>query len=197
MDYFWRCQKARRASLPEKNIKAAFAVTGIHPFRRAQVLDLVEKAQPIVAHTLETTYPPPSANPGFPAFYTALPANTQEVVDLKRQISESEDVAALWASGVSLADIAETTLAKSLIADETIRQKASGPKKSKSEHHYMSKVMLISCSDLDKARKRSIEKDGTTKAKKELRERRKTEKGYPPLANGVSGSHVTELLRLF
>ena len=43
-DFFPLCQKAWRASLTEKNIKAAFAVTGIHPFCRAQVLNLVEKA---------------------------------------------------------------------------------------------------------------------------------------------------------
>lgn len=74
--FFPLCQKAWCASLTEKNYKAAFAVTGIDPFHLARVLDLVEKAQPIVAQTLETTFPPPAANPGFPAFHTALPANT-------------------------------------------------------------------------------------------------------------------------
>ena len=145
-----------------------------------------------MAHTLETTYPSPSANPGSSAFHIALPANTREAVDLKRQILESEDVAALRASGVALADITETAVVKSLIADETIRQIASAPKKSKSNRHHSSKAMLISRSNLDKARKKRIEKDSTTKAKKELHEQRKTQKGNPPLANGVSGPHVTD-----
>ena len=101
-------------------------------------------------------------------------------------------MAALRASGVSLADIAETAIAKALIAGENIYQIASDPNKSKSDRRHISKPMLISHSDLDKAGKKRIEKDSTTKAKKELGERRRTEKGNPPLANGVSGSRITD-----
>ena len=150
-DFFLLCQSARRASLTEKNIKAAFAVTGINPFRRAQVLNLVEKAQSAIlgpaAHISGTIHLPSSSTTRTSEFHTHelhVPTNTREVIDLRRQIEVSEDVVALKAGGIAIAAAAETAIAKSLIADKNIRQIARAPKKSKSDRRHISKALLIS-----------------------------------------------------
>ena len=200
-DFFLLCQSARRASLTEKNIKAAFAVTGIYPFRQAQVLNLVEKAQSMIlgpaAHISGTIHLPSSSTTRTSEFHTHelhVPTNTQEVIDLRRQIEVSEDVVALKAGGIAMAAAAETAIAKSLIADKNIRQIASAPKKSKSDRHHISKALLISRSHLDKVKKKRIEKDSITKARKELHEQRKIQNGKQSPAKGAVGSCVMKIV---
>ena len=88
-----------------------------------------------------------------------------------------------------MAKAAESAIASSAIATETIRQIASAPKKSKSDRRHISKAILLSRSPLDKARKQRLEKDSKAKAWKEAREQRQAaQKTKQSLAPGASGS---------
>jgi hypothetical protein len=163
-DFFPLCQRARRAALSEKNIRAAFAATGIYPFRRAQVMNLVEKVS-------ITSQPSPIISNQQPPY--AVPTNGREVTGLKRIVESSENLVEVKAGGVALAVAAGNAIAASAIANETIRQIASAPKKSKSDRRHISKALLISRSYLDKARKQRLEKDALMDARKKAREQRK------------------------
>ena len=170
-DFFPLCQKARHATLTDKNIRAAFMATGIYPFRRAQVMNLIEKTKKNPPIGQPNQQPPlPGTTDTHLLDSPLVPTNTREVVNLWRQIEISRDISQVKAGGAALAIAAESAIASSAIATETIRQIASAPKKSKSDRRHISKAILLSRSHLDKARKLRLEKDSQAKARKEARE---------------------------
>ena len=77
----------------------------------------------------------------------------------------------------TLAAAAGTAFAVATIAEETVRQVASAPKKSKSDRRHISKAMLVSRSFLDKERKKRLAKDEEEKRKRLEREKKKMEQG--------------------
>jgi hypothetical protein len=88
-----------------------------------------------------------------------VPTNAREVASLKQIVETSENLVEIQAGGVALAVAAGNAIAASAIANETIRQIANAPKKSKSNRRHISKALLISRNYLDKARKERLEKD--------------------------------------
>jgi len=61
--FFPLCQIARQKALTMVNIKASFAATGIHPFCRSRVLEIINKFSPpipSITQPLPNTIPPPS-----------------------------------------------------------------------------------------------------------------------------------------
>ena len=179
-DFFPLCQRARYAALTEKNIKAAFAATGIFPFRRAQVMHLIEKISGQRQHSPTTVNQQPP--------YT-VPTTAREVVGLRQVVEASNNLEVVKAGGRALAAAAGNAIAASVIANETIRQIASAPRKSKSDRRHISKALLISRSHLDHARKQRLEKDALAQARKEAREQqKKTVKGKKVVGTTVTGA---------
>ena len=81
------------------------------------------------------------------------PANPQEVLHLKRKLDTSNSLEEVKTTGHALATAAVAAMAASAIAQETVGQISSAPKKRKNDRRHIRKAKLISQSNLDKARK--------------------------------------------
>jgi len=197
-DFFPLCQIARQKALTMVNIKASFAATGIHPFRRSQVLEIINKFSPIpsITQPLPNTIPPPSTlsslfSPSASTLSKAGPAysppnTTKQVVQLKNLLAVSNDIHVLKKVGVALATTAGTALAAATIAEETVCKIASAPKKTKSDRRHISKAVLVPRSCLDKARNIWLNKEAEEVRKKERKAIRG--KGQPRPGNNGSSS---------
>ena len=181
------------------NIKAAFATTGIHPFRRARVLEIIDKSSPPstslatrpVANTIQLpsapsiTSVPSTSTHRTPSSAYSPPETTKQVAQFKNLLVVSHDSRVVKRIGVALATTAGTALAAATIAEETVRKIASAPKKSKSDRRHISKAVLVSRSDLDKARNLRLQKE-TEEAQKKERKAIKVKQEL--LAMGVNGA---------
>ena len=179
-DFFPLCQRARQKALTIVNIKASFAATGIHPFRRARVLEIINKSSPPTSSTTQllqntTLHPSGLSTTSFPSTSTGSeassvflpPETTKQVAQLKNLLVVSHNVHVVKNIGVALATTAGTALAAATIAEETVRRIASAPKKSKSHRRHISKAVLVSRSYLDKARNLRLQKEAEEVKKKE------------------------------
>jgi len=196
-DFFPLCQRARQKALTIVNIKAAFGATGIYQLRRARVLEIIDKSSPSTSSTTQIsphTMLLPSARPtasisststhSSPSSAYSPPETTKQVAQFKNLLVVSHDIHVVKRIGVALATTAGTALAAATIAEETVRKIASASKKSKFDRWLISKAVLVSRSDLDKARNLRLQKEAVGAKKLE---RKATKVKQELLTMGVNG----------
>jgi len=173
-DFFPLCQKARRAAFTETNIKSAFAATGIYPYRRARVQEILQKVTPpsssfIQLHPPSSIEPSSAHNSSSSIATVSAPTNAKQVSQLKSLLESSTNIEDLKKIGLALGSAAGSAMAAATIAQETVRQVAAAPKKSKSDRRHISKAKLISRRDLEQARKNRLEKEEKAQKLKETK----------------------------
>lgn len=141
-DFFPLLMQARRQAFTEKNIKSTYTATGIYPFRRQQVLNILQHFS-----TIESPVNP-------------LPvSSTKEIQDLSTCVAHSDCLQEVKQIYSCVAATASTAIAEKTIAEETVHQISTAQKKSKVDKRQISKARILNRKDLDRLRKQRLEKD--------------------------------------
>lgn len=149
-DFFPLLMQARQQAFTEKNIRSAFVATGIYPYRRQQVLNILQH--------LSTS-----------ADSQLYGLEMRDIEHLNTLATQSDSLQEVQRICTQLATIASTAIAEKSIAEETVHQLATAQKKNKVDRRQISKARLLNRTDLDRLRKQRLEKDQKAKKSKTQR----------------------------
>lgn len=118
-DFYPLCQKARAQALRQSNIKAAFAATGLAPYRRGRVMTLIDKSQvgpPLKNNNMHWQLLSLQASSAQNSSPTIEPGTAREVQLLKIKIEDSDDIDKVKALGLALGSAAGKSMTATTIA---------------------------------------------------------------------------------